>query len=212
MNETIPITDNYRLLVEYDSDVENPRLNWDHLTGFVTVGRHDYLAVAPVHDDTAQISRAHTLFDSGICHVDTHEVVSRWARIFHNMHVEYDYRYRGYWFVDPAGLNANWPELTGEESFQKQAEVIEQERETYRQWAEGEVFGVMLEKRTLWGKLSDDGSTLLQGDGTTTETWETVDSLWGNYLGDSYTAEQVALEHFNMPDDVEAILKERTSK
>ena len=33
------------------------------------------------------------------------------------------------------------------------------------------------------------------------DEWEVVDSIWGNYLDDEYTAQQVATEHFSLTED-----------
>lgn len=53
-------------------------------------------------------------------------------------------------------------------------------------WENGEVYGVILEKR----------ETYTNGD-KSIDVWEEVDAIWGNYLTDGYTAQDVAAEHFS---------------
>lgn len=202
MNERItPIADTiYRLNVEQDKDSGNPRLEWENMTGFIrTRGNWRFTDVPPVHDDKIRLDVAAETLDK--------DDVVRWAKIFHNMHVEYDSYYGGFWFVDMDEFRGNWPNLEGAEALARQALVIKSDQEAYNQWASGDVYGVILEKLTLWGRLSDDGGELEQGDGTVRETWEPVESVWGCYLNEDYTPEQVAVENFSMPDDVEAALR-----
>lgn len=63
-------------------------------------------------------------------------------------------------------------------------------------WADGEVYGVILERAKVY--TAEDGSTLTN--------WEDSDSLWGCYLSDDYTAQTVALEHFELNDSERAAL------
>ena len=57
------------------------------------------------------------------------------------------------------------------------------------QWLDGDVYGVILEKRTQWTNgVNDD----------TMDTWDEVESLWGNYLDETYNALAVAREYFNI--------------
>jgi hypothetical protein len=211
--DVIDLTDTSRLVVEPDTDAECPRGDWHMLTGFVKInGRGDSrLADVPaVHPDPIGIVAHHDDFvwDKGF----SENVVERYARIFHNLHIEYDAEHGGYWFV--AGADAftaatpvnkssralfyeNWPSLKigTSEHLTKQAEVIEQERETYRQWAEGEVYGVILERRRTFVKQYADG------DEVEGEEWEQADALWGCYLDDEYTPFDVASEHFSLTDE-----------
>lgn len=191
------------------------------LTGFVKIphaGDSRRSDVPAVHDDpTGRIVEAHDHFDfENNGYTLTEEDVARWAKIFHGLHLEYDSEHGGYWFVDPdqlvenfwdASLGGRWmyanDELTKAEV---EAKIIESEQETYRQWAEGDVYGVILERKVAWAKLSADGGTVLQGEGTVRETWENEGSVWGCYLDDEYTAQVVAKEHFDLTDEEEQAL------
>lgn len=61
--------------------------------------------------------------------------------------------------------------------------------ETYAAWRRGDVYGVVHERREQWTNADETAEM---------ETWEVVDSLWGNYLDDKYTARDVAREHFDV--------------
>lgn len=216
MSEIIQLTDTARLVVEYDQDAENPRADWDMLTGFVKIeGRGDSRLsdVPAVHDDPIAIRDAHERIHRSVAcsptcpwggrhrvHVDEEDVI-RWARIFHDMHLEYDSEHGGYWFVDPDGFReGGW---TDGDPLQQQADVIKAERESYRQWADGEVYGVVLERLETWAKLGPGGTV---GDGTQRDEWEQVDALWGCYLDDEYTAQAVADQNFNLtPEEFVAL-------
>jgi hypothetical protein len=194
--DTIDITETSRLVIKQDTDAENPRKDWDMLTGFVKIdGRGDWriLDVEPVHDDPIRIAEAHDRLvrfgDEGW----TEDTVERWARIFHGMHIEYDSEHGGYWFVDNDG---SYPPKRG--TLEEQARLIASERETYRQWAEGEVYGVTLQRVSTWAKLDDYGRPITM---TERPVWEDVDSLYGCYLDNDYTAEEVALESFDLTDE-----------
>lgn len=231
MTEIIELTDTARLLIKTDDGPSCPRGDWHMLTGFVKIPGHGDSRrgdVPAVHDDPIGILKAYDHFDmyDWSPYTDvlyrrrerSYELVKRWAFAFHGMHVEYDREHGGFWFV--AGADAktaatpvddysralfydNWPELTlwSAEHRAMQEKVIEQEQETYRQWAEGEVYGVILERSETWCRILSDG-TADRLD--TRNEWDEVDSLWGCYLDDDYTAKVVACESFDLTEEEEA--------
>lgn len=202
--ETIQLGPNHRLRVEQDDSPQCPRGDWSMLTGVVNIdgyGNGNYVDVPEVHQPHIPIAEAHDrLYGLGSCmlvrsYVSRETSVLRWARIFHGVALQYDATYGAYWFCNSEGedgFNENWPDLVPgtPEHFAKQNEVIDQERETYRQWAEGEVYGVIHEKLETWVKADDPDETR--------DDWEEVDALWGCYLDDDYTALVVAKEHFDL--------------
>lgn len=227
--ETIELTEASRLRVEVDQDTTNPRQEWEMLTGFVKIeGRGDSrrIDVEPVHDAPVPIAEAHRRIGWDL----SEDAVERWARIFHGMHIEYDSEHGGYWFVDPDGFRANFPdagsgkvarirparvdgifqanvyEAYEQDALKCQAEVISQERETYRQWAEGEVYGVILERKVTQVTYQAERTELGFEIDTThppvvIDQWDEVESTWGCYLGDDYTAQIVADEYFPLTDE-----------
>ena len=69
------------------------------------------------------------------------------------------------------------------------------------QWRAGEVYGVIVERKVDWTRMgAGDGEKLPD----TMTTWEEIDSIWGCYLDDTYTARVVANEYFGIPLEVPA--------
>jgi hypothetical protein len=255
MSEIIQINETARLKVVADEGPECPRDTWYMMTGFVKIahrGDSRLMDVPAVWVDPIGIAEAHDRFDSvwdrspeGLWDrtgaPDPEELVIRWARIFHDMHVEYDAEHGGYWFVDPEQLEENFSAspsgrrrqildnpiafasgwrftaryyFSWGKSLEIQAQVIEQERKTYRQWANGEVYGVILQRAVTYAtfevtrtedgfEMDDPGAAVLSDD------WEQPDtdsSIWGCYLDDEYTPQVVALEHFDLTDEEKAAL------
>lgn len=64
------------------------------------------------------------------------------------------------------------------------------EAKMYESWLSGDVYGVELEKRC-----------------ECCDSWTALESIWGNYLTDDYTALEVAREHFipDLPDDTQVL-------
>lgn len=197
ISEIIDLTESSRIVVRYDTDAECPRNDWDMQTGFVKIhGRGDsrLMDVPAVHDDpTGLIEEAHDRFydDDGMSRGKAEDLTERWARCFHGLHIEYDAEHGGYWFVHMD--NDFSADLTG------QAEIIKSERETYRQWAEGDVYGVALERRRPFVKKYADG------DEVEGEEWDEVESVWGCYLDRDYTPEVVARQ-FTLADDEQVVI------
>lgn len=223
MSDIITITETARLVVEQDADAQCPRGDMHMLTGFVEIpGRGDSRrnSVPEVHEETFGLANAYFRFDDYSVYVPDandgrggtrypflqreEEITARWAKIFHGQHIEYDSEHGGFWFVQLDGTDMfteNWPDLVlgTPEHLAKQAEIIEQEREVYRQWADGEVYGVILERQH--GYTRDDDPSI------GFNSWDEEESLSGCYLDDEYTAQQVALEHFDLTDDETNALK-----
>lgn len=145
------------------------------------------------------------------------EVLARWARIFHGVIIDYDAEHGGFWFCAGADYATaqtpqdassralffdNWPDLPvgSPEHESKQREVIAQEQGTYRQWADGEVYTVILERAALWQRIDSTGTPTRQVEPGEMTTWEQAESIGGCYLGSEYAAREVALEHFDLED------------
>lgn len=184
--ETIEVDEDTRILVVPDHSPECPRGDWYMVTGFADMGSGNWRRadVPPVHDEPVRIYMAHMYLNPA--------QVVRWAYIFHGLHIEYDSEHGGYWFVDPDEFANNFPDLVlgSPEHLARQAEVIAEERETYRQWADGEVYGIILEKRATWVRLDDPEDMR--------DAWEETDAIWGCYLDDTYTALDVAKDQFGI--------------
>lgn len=195
---------NYRIRVEQDIDSPCPRDDWDMMTGFVKVpraGDSRLMDVPAVHAPGIPVMDAHERFGGPSDEYvrsrrDAEALVARWARIFHGMVVEYDSEHGGYWFVSPEHEDFPSREDRPDDWQAAQQRIIDGEREVYRQWAEGEVYGVILERAVVW-----ETGTPGTGEHRTMATWEAVDSIWGNYLDDDYTVRSVVDDYF--PVEVE---------
>jgi hypothetical protein len=206
--ETYDLTETERLVIEQDEDAGNPRKEWDMATGFVKIGgRGDSRRadVEPVHGDPVRIAEAHDRMGNFFTRsrYDGYEpIVERWARVFHGMHLEYDSEHGGYWFVSPdqvrenVALGADWDKL------ERQAEIIASDRETYRQWADGEVYTVAYEKLAEWHRTDDSGVHHVR------EEWQNEESISGMYMDVNESGEHfagnAALDYFSMSDEAEA--------
>lgn len=183
----------------------------------------DTLGIAEAHDRFGNIFQSHSDVWSAMGAPDPEELVVRWAAIFHGTVVEYDWEHGGYWFLDPKMLDENFPAsptgrrqkmllnplakasgwtvrpnyyVTWVRSDEVEREIIAQEQETYRMWAESEVSGVILEHLTEWVLLAQNDEPVHPP--RRRHQWEEVESTWGCYLNDNWTAQQVALDSFTL--------------
>lgn len=211
--ETIQLTDTWRLKVVQDYDGQNQRTNDDYmLTGALTINSRwrNTIDVEPIHEFPGPLHGAHIVLQD-------EQVVIRWAKIFYGIHL--DFTDGTYWWVDRGKLEQNW---SGDELDQvlagsyfytdhlgakhaiSEASIIKDEQEDYRRWCDGEVYGVKLERRIDLYELDDKG---VATDREAFPFWEEVESLWGCYLNDDYTAKEVGLQLYAGTDhDVLAAL------
>lgn len=172
-----------RLAVQQDSQECNPRTNDDcNLANVITPKGQRYIDVdkdgGPLADGWERIEDRY---------VDAVPVFTRWARIFHGATVVEDRPYDGawsLWYVMPDKLA---------ETTVPAEKVIEVEKGEYRKWAEGEVYGYIIEKDVT--RIPRDAEDREDPDlDDETREWEHVDSCWG-LIGWEY-AEETAREAF----------------
>jgi len=219
--ETIQLGSSSRLQVFQDDGAQCPRGDWDMLTGFVKLG--DYgdsrLSDVPaVHEPPFDIARLFYKLQNGRAFVGYTDImyrrriedldtVARLARMFYGLLLQWDDAHGGWWFVDLEKGRENFGLAADAQiPLDYQTVVIRQEQETYRQWADGEVYGVVLQRQQQYVGVIDSGSDFVADAvdwGNVIEIWEDVDdaALWGSYLDDEYTAAVVALEHFPLTAD-----------
>lgn len=183
----IEINDETRIRVMQDESPGNPRTDWDsHLTGALTIyDRRNTIDVAPVHS-WPELESAIGRFDisdrDNVRWYNEQQITKliRWAAIFHDKVVDFDDG--TLWWVDEDALVENFWSMAdmaysyGNEPIDKatlETNIIIQERRTYNDWAEGNVYGVVVEKLEAWTKNSTDEER--------TE-WEEVEAVWGFYL------------------------------
>lgn len=176
MNEILEQRGDLRVRLVVDQDAGNPREEYDHLANVVTVPSREYL---PVDKDGGPLADAWTELTNRYRWSDAVEIFERYARIYHGAVTLYD--------TPPRDANAVWylmPEVA-QETTDPEA-LLKAERDEYRAWAEGSVYGYIIERRTKWNRADGTPGEM--------ETWEHEDSLWG-LLGYEY-AEQTAREDF----------------
>lgn len=165
-----------RLVLQEDSQSDNPRSNRDsNATHAITPKGQRYIDVdengGPLEEGWKRIEDRY---------VDAVPVFARWARIFHGATVVEDRPHNGawaLWYVMPEKLaETSWPA----------EKVIEEEAREYRAWADGEVYGYIIEKAVGWSRIDKKVGILV--------SWDDIESCWG-FIGREY-AEESAREAF----------------
>ena len=155
-----------RVMATPDPKALNPRTEWDTPVGTFTPEPNGiYPAPGPRHEFPADLFGAH---HSSL----TPDQVVRWARIFHNIRLEWHNDRGGltYWWVDPAEFDSMynqrtdthilWPsavdsnnDMVYEEVMKDEAErrVISDQRKVYLQWEEGRVM-ILIVQEKIGGK------------------------------------------------------------
>lgn len=173
MNEVIEtfLDGRFRVRLVADDCASDPRKCGENLTHVITPTQSRYL---PVDEDGGPLQHGWDYYST---RPDSEKLFSRWARIYHGAVVVEHRPVRGAWSL--------WyltADDIAEHEIADPAEYIGAERDEYQAWADGEVFGYVIERAVQWGRR--DGR-----EGSMT-TWEEVDSLWG-LVGYEY-AEQAA--------------------
>ncbi|MFF3006321.1 hypothetical protein ACFVTF_26345 [Kitasatospora sp. NPDC057940] len=164
MTEIIDTTPDgrYRVRLVADEDAINPREDHDNLAHVITIDT--YLGrYVPVDKDGGPLADAWKRVSwnrwTGV------ECFSRWARIFHGAIVIESRPAHGpaslwYLLADDAAALGMLPEA-----------YLDAERAEYEAWANGEVYGYVLEEAVDWRRAGGEVRT----------TWEPVDSSFGHY-------------------------------
>src|SRR6478609_1535593 len=198
---TLWVDPTHRVQVHYQDSPECPRGDWDMATGALPVRRsRDTIEVVPVHEYPGSLTYAHDRFmDQGFSEV----ITARWSRIFYD--IELDYLDGTYWWVDrtvfdtwkPVGTYDGVPLYTldaaGKLATKRELErkIIGDEQHTYQQWANGYVYGLVIEEFKLMVAAGfDENGTLTVGPidaedfDDLDEYWTEGESVWGFYLDD----------------------------
>lgn len=172
-----------RLEIQQESESANPRTDQDcNLTNVITPKGQRYIDVdengGPLADGWERIEDRY---------VDAVPVFTRWAKLFHGATVIEDRPHDGAW-----SLWYLMPDKAAETPWEPKR-VIELEIDQYRKWAEGEVYGFIIEKDVT--RIPRDAEDREDPDlDDETREWEHVDSCWG-HIGREY-AEEAAREAF----------------
>lgn len=173
----------YRLRLEIQEDSQDcdPRTDQDcNLTSVITPTQSRYTAI---DKEGGPLQYG---WDHFSVRPDSERLFIRWARMVHGVTVIEDRPHDGAW--------ALWyvmPDKVAETTVTPK-EIIEAEIKEYRTWAEGEVYGYVIERATEWEPKAGQFEDGDEPDSMT--TWEHIDSCWG-YIGREY-AETSARDEF----------------
>lgn len=215
---TMFLDETHRVKVFVDDDTTCPRGDWEMSTGAVSVNVDSRTMLVPsLFEFPGNIHAAYErLWGVGSeCAGwgDDWATIARWARIFHGITVVYDGG--TFWWVDPAKFAESEPvgEFAGQPLYRgdvsgrliSKAEyerlLIDSEIKVYRQWAEGEVFGLVVEEFKLKVKvhvgIDRDGELISLDEflpsGDAEDYWNETESVWGFYI-DGWNDEEVRRE------------------
>jgi hypothetical protein len=186
----------YRVRLVADADPFKP--DWDGQAFVLQVNgdpwSYDRVESANDNSDSDTFVDAWNHFAEGYSRAETLEVFERYVRIFHgtkslvtwNLGITREY---GYVVFDTAALREEW-DITDEYADNHPGTLAQATLDEWRNWAEGDVYGYIVEKKEFWSKEYARYGVVYQ-----TEEgwdWEEVDSCWG-FSGREY-AEQAAKE------------------
>jgi hypothetical protein len=186
MTETLETHGQYRVRLEImqDGAMFNPRTNQDcNLTNVITPTQSG--GYIKIDEDGGPLQHG---WDHFSVRPDSEDLFIRWAKIFHGATVVVDRPYAHTW-----GLWYLMPDKAKESTWSPER-VIEAEIKEYQQWADGEIYGFVIERSVRW--VPEEGQVFKDGEPTPNPmvTWETVSSC-GGYFGYEY-AKEAALEEF----------------
>lgn len=159
MTEILETAGRYRLRLSVDTEPMNPRLDYDHITHVITPKGQRYI---DVDKNGGPLQEAWDYFAE---RADGGDLFIRWARIYHGATVIEDSPHdgaRSFWYLMPGDA----------EGIPDPKAFIENDLQEYRSWAEGDVYGYVIEKSVMWQRTET-------AESETMITWEETDSCWG---------------------------------
>lgn len=179
ITEILETSDNgkYQLVLKADPEPSNPRRDYDHQVHVVTQQNSRYL---DVDKKTGPLGEIWEHLGAHYLPVRQLELFERAVRMLGGISVLHTPQNgpRSVWYLTASEMG---------ELDVSPKEVIESEIQEYQDWAEGNVFGFIIEKSEDWKKVSNDEME---------SRWEEVESCWG-YIGYEY-AVQSAKEEFKL--------------
>lgn len=187
--EIIETRGDYRVSLYVDDTAGNPREEFDHVAHVVTVPDRSYLP--PEKDGGPLAGKWQRCLDNTPRKRDATDLFERYCRTIGVLTL-LDTPHDGpttVWYLMPAEI-------------QEQAnhggdpvKLLEGERDEYRAWAEGSVYGYQIEHRVRWQRTNDDTDTDSGPDYL--DTWEFVDGIAGYYgYEDAESEARSALESY----------------
>ncbi len=200
-------THRVKLVLDDDSSDMNPRTNFDGIvTGVVTIPTSRYAEIqdptGTLDDAWYRLVGARPYYEGRYAPRDAVAIFERYVRLLGGVS-EYDSPHDGppaIWYVLPEYMESVGfrPEDITEE---KMREALEGERKEYRAWAEGDVWGIVVERKVTWQRVGSDDGPFAGIRRAHMDTWEEVESVWG-YIGQEYAEEEARAQalYYKYPD------------
>lgn len=213
--DTIDLTPTSRLVVEYDQDSSGDSpLSWNNESGIsvhvVRLGRGYVAPDAPggdTHGEALDAILENLDGEAAQAAIELHFKRAGLPYKIVDMAAQHDWVGEFIWYVEADAVAASIKagELSPAWSWDGDA-YIQGYLDEYQAWANGEVYGVTLERRQAFMKQrverTETGFDVdLTVEPELFDEWEVVESIWSCYLNQDYTARQVALEYFPLTDE-----------
>lgn len=166
--EIIETRGDYRVALYLDDTMGNPRDEYDHTAHVVSVPDRSYLP--PDKDGGPLAGKWQRCLDNTPRKRDATDLFERYCRTIGVLTL-LDTPVDGptsVWYLMPDEIQA----LANDEC--DPVKLLEGERDEYRAWAEGSVYGYQIEQRIVWHKADHE-------DADTMVTWECIDGVGGYY-------------------------------
>lgn len=196
-------TETHRVRLVLDDNTTDPREDDEFACGALTIPSSLFVDVAHP-GELAEEAKPRLFGDYGrfyghgdMSYRDGVAVFERWVRVFHGGATLYDSPNDGpsmVWYMTPEMMRTRG--FDGEQATDRDrmAEILELSRKEYRAWAEGDAWGVVVEKRVHW--TTDDEDM----DDSERDTWEEVESVWG-FIGSEYAETEARAMLADQPPD-----------
>lgn len=199
--EVVETTDDgrYRVILVQDTDCESPIAAGDAWVTSVLTLDADRWGGARWNAMRDPEDRLESLYYLLEALRDGEDAFKRYMRIFHGIEVFDVTIHNGYRDTSSAlaWVEPSEAERVGVNLGEGGRIVVRQEVDEYNRWADGDVWGYVVQERVTWAKIPDDGTEYRPGDmhpmTETRETWEDTDESCFGFIGYEY-AEQEARE------------------
>lgn len=199
MEEIIEERGEFRVRLELDTDAAKPEDAGQCPILQVIVKQYEGYAATEFNEQAAGFAYPFDRFITAFGAVSQHKAIrvfERYLRVFRGTksfatyHLGYSREY-GYIAFDTKA----WLEEIGVTDENPDIEPVDRAEpclDEIKAWAEGDVWGWIVERKVRWQRLGSDGEPVFLTEPNTMETWEEVSSCWGFY-GRDY-AESAAKE------------------
>lgn len=177
--EIVRTNGRHRVRLVADDDTENPRVDYEHLDHVITVNAS--FRYQAIDGDFGPLAKIWDRLETSHYRREATEIFQRYCAITHRAVTLHDDPYNAsqvaIWYLMAEDLH----------EVQDPIEYLKAQRNEYRSWAEGDVWGHVVEELQTWRRVdptTDDPAYLEER-----VTWEEVDSCYG-FVGYAYAKEE----------------------